>query len=545
MMGKVALLKENNVSSLSNKVLVQPENKKIASIWVLFLVSDPKLMNTISGVYQSMKNSFIQKLTVNEKLDNYWVFQIMHPYFKDTLTKATDEIKNKNIGIELNICVDSTPYGLASKINQSKNNKEIVVSTLFVDRRQDFNISFEEIKQEIKQHTINPEIKKQCDKLSCLDYVSKQATNVSPVENDLSKRLYEGEQWVLQINLLDKLYKFVDTCFLSKSESYQDILLKLDSVFSELKSNEVSVSDSMKTLVTALYDLKLTYPSQWSNISKLVRQHPLFNLCLMDPLTKRAYEKPRGYAGDAGLMDYFYFGCKKNEAITTIGQSILKCMRETPAGSAVRSRARVIGETIDTLRRNSDRKIRVLSIACGHCRELSTSEAFMNNQVELVAMDQDEESLALISKEYAAQDVITIQNSVKNILQRKGLNDLGHFDLIFASGLFDYLKDRVATKLTEIMFEMVAPGGRVFITNYLPNTVYSGYMESVMDWPLIYRSLHDLEKLARYIPLNKVEDKRVFMEKNRRVAFLEINKVKTESASFYFNDISSDCLKQW
>src|SRR2546421_12699356 len=36
------------------------------------------------------------------------------------------------------------------------------------------------------------------------------------------------------------------------------------------------------------------------------RQHPLMQLLQQDPLTSRAFTKPRGYAGDAVMMDMMY-----------------------------------------------------------------------------------------------------------------------------------------------------------------------------------------------------------------------------------------------
>src|SRR5688500_18766448 len=37
-----------------------------------------------------------------------------------------------------------------------------------------------------------------------------------------------------------------------------------------------------------------------------MRRHAVFNLLLEDPHTSRAYWKPRGYAGDAVMMDFMY-----------------------------------------------------------------------------------------------------------------------------------------------------------------------------------------------------------------------------------------------
>ena len=39
-----------------------------------------------------------------------------------------------------------------------------------------------------------------------------------------------------------------------------------------------------------------------------VREHPVFGILREDPYTDRAYSKPRGYPGDAEMLDLVYFG---------------------------------------------------------------------------------------------------------------------------------------------------------------------------------------------------------------------------------------------
>src|ERR1700737_1086687 len=46
--------------------------------------------------------------------------------------------------------------------------------------------------------------------------------------------------------------------------------------------------------------------STWKQFAAECRQHPLMKLLQQDPLTSRAFTKPRGYAGDAVMMDMVY-----------------------------------------------------------------------------------------------------------------------------------------------------------------------------------------------------------------------------------------------
>jgi hypothetical protein len=44
----------------------------------------------------------------------------------------------------------------------------------------------------------------------------------------------------------------------------------------------------------------------WKTVARWVAAHPVGRFLYEDPLTRRAFAKPRGYAGDAVMMDYIY-----------------------------------------------------------------------------------------------------------------------------------------------------------------------------------------------------------------------------------------------
>ena len=55
----------------------------------------------------------------------------------------------------------------------------------------------------------------------------------------------------------------------------------------------------------------------WGEFARYVREnHELRQFLYQDPLTWRALDKPRGYAGDAVMMDYIYgIECVRQEPI--------------------------------------------------------------------------------------------------------------------------------------------------------------------------------------------------------------------------------------
>ena len=79
--------------------------------------------------------------------------------------------------------------------------------------------------------------------------------------------------------------------------------ITLDSVAQHLRN------DSVKRALSALDDLlnrRRTDADRWPQFKQFCAAHQLRELLQQDPLTFRAFTKPRGYAGDAVMMDYVY-----------------------------------------------------------------------------------------------------------------------------------------------------------------------------------------------------------------------------------------------
>lgn len=62
--------------------------------------------------------------------------------------------------------------------------------------------------------------------------------------------------------------------------------------------------------------------------------------------------------------------------------------------SAVRERLAIIRGLVDGQAKQSSKPVRILSLACGHCREAADSEALREGRIsQWIAFDQDAESL--------------------------------------------------------------------------------------------------------------------------------------------------------
>lgn len=182
---------------------------------------------------------------------------------------------------------------------------------------------------------------------------------------------------------------------------------------------------------------------EWTAFISQVRRHSILQRLHRDPLTHRAYAKPRGYAGDAALLDYIYSVEDRRLEPASLDQEardIFHYTRGAPASRAVQARRRRIAELIDATAARCP-KPKILSIAAGHLCEADVSESCMAGKLgEWVALDQDRESLTVIQSEYGHLRVLPRYGTVRSVLREK----VAQFDCVYAAGLFDYLPQSTA-----------------------------------------------------------------------------------------------------
>jgi hypothetical protein len=252
--------------------------------------------------------------------------------------------------------------------------------------------------------------------------------------------------------------------------------------------------------------------------------HPLCKVFHDDPFTRRSFEKPRGYAGDAVLLDMIYRHPHADlDGAPELGRRIGQFCIDQPACQAVRSRRALLARTLDDMaaRRNMPK---VLSVACGHLREIELSDAAQSRALgAYVALDQDPASLEEVRQAYASLGVTAMEASVRDLIKGT-VFDRSSFDLVYAAGLYDYLEDRVAALLTRRLFALLSAGGELLVSNFLPGIIDQGYMESFMGWFLIYRHPYELAAVARDLPLDQVAGIELFTERKLNIGFLRIVK---------------------
>ncbi|MGH7200715.1 MAG: class I SAM-dependent methyltransferase, partial [Planctomycetaceae bacterium] len=163
------------------------------------------------------------------------------------------------------------------------------------------------------------------------------------------------------------------------------------------------------------------------------------------------------------------------------------------------------------------------SIAAGHLREASLAAAVKRRKLgRLAALDADPISLDKVRRDYGHYGVETVAAHLRRLLT--GQLQLGTFDLVYSTGLLDYLNDSAAARLVTVMFDMLRPGGRMVVANFLPGVRDTGYMEAFMDWQLIYRTRRDMVGLTLDVPEDQIRELTLFAEEHRNIIFLQVTK---------------------
>lgn len=285
---------------------------------------------------------------------------------------------------------------------------------------------------------------------------------------------------------------------------------------------------AMHALIAYLGDLRRgLQPDDWRTLAaEVINTHPIAQLVRQCPLTSHCADKPRGYAGDAELIDHIYGLGHATRAPhpATLAGRIYAWNVNTPGCRAARRRREIIAAEIDkAAARRSPERASMLSVACGHLREADLAVAFRDGSIRrFIALDQDKDSLAEVDRAYGHLGVEPMVGTVRSIIARKTV--FSDLDFVYAAGLYDYLVAPIGMRLISRMFEFLRPGGRLLIANFSPSLPGIGYMEAFMEWRLIYRTGEEMRALFGDLPTDDIGGVEVFEDEIGAIVYAAVEK---------------------
>src|SRR5581483_7239812 len=168
-------------------------------------------------------------------------------------------------------------------------------------------------------------------------------------------------------------------------------------------------ASSFEQICSVLSSWRRSLPRErWEEACKEVRLHPLFEILQADPYSSYSYRPPRGYPGDAVLLDFIYGGDTGAPFIrssTELGRQIYREAAKNPAFAAILGRRDLLARRIEALCLSGSGS-RILSVACGHLREGAVLHSqSLPRPDRFLALDQDKRSLAVVAAECGPRGV--------------------------------------------------------------------------------------------------------------------------------------------
>lgn len=241
--------------------------------------------------------------------------------------------------------------------------------------------------------------------------------------------------------------------------------------------------------------------------------HPLV---LCSPFVYRTFQKPLGYAGDYEMVNMILRD--PHEGATLFAKLVNVVFLQNPPALAHRNRITHLHQRLSEETRRAQaggRRCRILNLGCGPAMEVQQflADDPLSDVADFTLLDFNEETL-----DYAQENILRLRDQHGRrtgiVFRTKSINQLlkeasrpdtiaqrGHYDLVYCAGLFDYVSDRVCRRLTELFYELLAPGGLLLVTNVNDSKPFRESMDFLLEWHLIYR---DQAAMRRLIPSNAV-----------------------------------------
>ena len=316
----------------------------------------------------------------------------------------------------------------------------------------------------------------------------------------IKAKIYEIKDWLEQLmNKTNALVQEQEFTSQDAQEEYEEAIVQ----------QVAGYFDDMFT--TYLMSFSLDIQEENDHVKKQAVEflrHKLNNLIYQAPFAHRVFSKPLGYAGDFEMMNLIY----RSESIgkTLFARCLQRYYINQPSAQAVRNRVDFFVNKITNLVRSHPpmgSPIRVLSVACGPAMEWQKLLPLLPEgvQLEVDLLDQDEQALLSTQRQLKRLQSCFpkpikfryLNKAIKNIIARG--TERQNYDVIYSSGLFDYLSDAASAMAARRLFDSVKPGGQLIIGNFNVGNPNQLLMDYALDWPLIYRSKEDLFNLFKYL----------------------------------------------
>lgn len=301
------------------------------------------------------------------------------------------------------------------------------------------------------------------------------------------------------------MFKLLNYIQQSKKKIYS-LKKELDASPERWASYQVEISRTLDQIFQSCREFERNAGNDQGVIYKMKRLFvDKFRGCLRwGNYNRHVMDKPFGYHGDFLIIDEIY---KNRPETMGIERCLDNYFLKTGASIATRNRKEDFKAHIkEFLQQTSKPKVRVLNLASGPCRDIA--ELFDNSWGEFPGLEIDCLDHDQLAIEYAQKvlgqppesvGVNFIQQSAIRLALTKNITRYlpKQYDIIFSTGLFDYLDERIAIRLVSNLKKILTQNGLMIISNYRDkwSNPSRHFMEWGGGWDLIYRSEEEFLKI--------------------------------------------------
>ena len=201
--------------------------------------------------------------------------------------------------------------------------------------------------------------------------------------------------------------------------------------------------------------------------------------------------KKHGYSGDFEIIDDIY-RMRISPDPKLRRWDLFFHAQSAPC--AVRNRKAYFHQLLrDLSEQKPGQSLRVLNIASGPARDLREwFDSHPESRIHFDCIELDPKAISHARQtcgSYLERITFHHQNALKFVPDAK-------YDLIWSAGLFDYLTDRLFTRLIRSLMPFLDAGGEVVVGNFSEFNPSRDYMELMGDWYLEHRSEQKLRELV-------------------------------------------------
>lgn len=347
-------------------------------------------------------------------------------------------------------------------------------------------------------------------------------------------------------------YNILNKYFIKLTKEFRIYIQEIKKQFDEFDKNnksEIKQKEFIETNKDLLYkNLSKHFTAAWEILKTLDNKdleiHQKYYQSMLGPLlldiieiNRYIVKQPLGYAGDFITMNYIY---NYSPCINYLGNSSYEKIINAYTCNIPISKSNILRK--DFLKKtilhtiNKSDLPTILSIAAGSARELTEllEEGMIKKFVEFKCLDFEQKALEFAKNQINNIDLakkvnLSINYVKKNLIEvvkdNFSVSDGETYDLIYCSGIFDYLSPRISRRLINTLFSNLKKHGILIVINAdHENSSHQAYYEILGNWKFIHRKKTDLLEWTNDIQSSS----RIYFEnisENNNYLFLHIKKL--------------------